>query len=178
MNNAVTYTDHTVAVYKTHYQAEEALKELNKSGYDLRKLSIIGQNYETKESPIGFINAGDRMLSWGKFGAFWGTIWGLLFGSGMLLVPGIGYVFFAGWIVAAIEGALVGGGLAALGGALASIGIPRDSAVRYESELKSGSYLLLAHGNDADAKSARDVLANTSPTSVDIYTTKQHVGVY
>src|ERR1700683_687640 len=93
-------TDHTVAIFTDHQQAEAAIKTLNEAGFSLRNLSVIGQNYETEERPYGFVNAGDRMLSWGKFGAFWGTIWGLLFGSAMLFVPGVGGIVFAGWFVA------------------------------------------------------------------------------
>ncbi|MHB8638139.1 MAG: general stress protein [Fimbriimonadaceae bacterium] len=176
MNTTNTFTDHTVAVYATHNQAEAAIKSLRDSGFDLKNLSIIGQDYATEEHPIGFINTGDRMLSWGKFGAFWGSIWGLLFGSAMLFVPGIGYLMFAGWLVGALEGAALGGAIAALGGALASIGVPKDSVVRYESELKAGSFLVVAHGTEADMKRAKDALAATSPTRVDSYATQQTAG--
>ena len=168
-------TDHTIAVYGSHEQAETALKILQNADYDMRNLSIIGQNYETEEHPLGFVNSGDRMLTWGKFGAFWGSIWGLLFGSAMLFVPGLGYLVFGGWIVSAIEGAVIGGGLAALGGALASIGIPQDSVVKYESELKAGSFLLLAHGDSLQIEKAREILSATSPLHIESFTTKQPV---
>ena len=83
MTNTAT-ASHTVAVYATHTQAEAAIKALRESGYDLKNLSIIGQNYESEEQPLGFVNTGDRMWTWGKLGAFWGAIWGLLFGSAMM----------------------------------------------------------------------------------------------
>ncbi len=164
-----TLTDHTVAVYATHDLAESAIKALRDEGYDLRSLSIVGQNYQTEEHPVGFVNTGDRMWAWGKLGAFWGTIWGLLFGSAMLVIPGIGPVLFAGWIVAAVQGALIGGGVAALGGALTSIGIPQDSVMHYENALKAGSFLVLAHGTEHDVRRAKDLLSRTSATRVDAY---------
>ncbi len=176
MTESATVTDHAVAVYATHLQAEEAVKLLNKSGYNMKNLSIIGQNYETEEQPVGFVNAGDRMWSWGKFGAFWGTIWGLLFGSAMLVIPGVGLVFFAGWLVAALGGAVIGGGLAALGAALTSIGIPENSIVRYQTELKAGSFLLLAHGSAAEVQQAKDSLSATMATRVDSYSIRQPAG--
>ena len=168
---------HTVAVYKTHQCAESAVKLLSNNGLDMKNLSIIGQDYETLERPIGFINAGDRMLSWGKLGAFWGSIWGLLFGSAMLFIPGVGYFLFAGYIVAAIEGAAIFGGFAAIGAALASIGIPKDSVIGYESVLKAGSFLLLIQGNEQDTARAKEVLGATSPEQLDQYTTVQPAGV-
>ena len=175
MIHNATLTEHTIAVYGTHEQAEAALKILQNSDYDMRNLSIIGQNYETEEHPLGFVNSGDRMLTWGKFGAFWGSIWGLLFGSAMMFVPGLGYLVFGGWIVSAIEGAVIGGGLAALGGALASIGIPTDSVIKNESELKAGSFLLLAHGDSLQTQRAKELLATTSAAHVETYTSKQAV---
>ncbi len=64
----------------------------------------------------------DRMKVWGKLGGFWG----FLFGSAMFFIPGIGplIVFgpLVGWIVGALEGAMVVGGLSALGAGLYSIG--------------------------------------------------------
>ena len=177
MNEIETITDHSVAVYATHDQAEAAIKALSDSGYDLKKLSIIGQNYATEEHPVGFVNTGDRMLFWGKFGAFWGSIWGLLFGSAMLFIPGIGFVMFAGWLVAVLDGAVLGGGIAAVGAALASIGIPKDSVLKYESALKAGSFLLLVHGSDVEVQRAKDLLATSAATEVDSYSTKQPVGL-
>ena len=100
--------------------AEYAVKELQKSGYDMKKLSLVGKDYHTEENVIGYYNAGDRIATWGKFGVFWGTIWGLLFGSAFFIIPGLGPVMVAGplvsWIVGVLETALVTGGITALGG--------------------------------------------------------------
>jgi hypothetical protein len=178
MSESATATNHAVAVYATHIQAEEAIKMLDHAGYNMKNLSIIGQNYETEEHPVGFINTGDRMWSWGKLGAFWGSIWGLLFGSAMMFVPGVGFFVLAGWIVSALGGAVLGGGLAALGGALASIGIPENTVVQYESELKAGSFLLLAHGSESEVNKAKDTLKATDATRVDDFTTKEPVGTH
>ncbi len=85
-----------VAVYPSHDQAEEALKELQRSGFDMKKLSIVGKDYHSDEHVVGYYNAGDRMKRWGKSGAFWGGFWGLLFGSAFFAIPGIGPVLVAG----------------------------------------------------------------------------------
>jgi hypothetical protein len=97
----------------------------------MKKLSIVGKDYHTEEHVVGYYNAGDRMKFWGKLGAFWGGLWNLLFGSALFLIPGIGPVVVFGplvsWMVGALEGAVVVGGLSALGAGLYSIGIPKDS---------------------------------------------------
>ncbi len=154
-----------VAIYFTHENAELAVKELKHQGFDMTKLSIVGKDYHTEEHVVGYYNAGDRMMSWGKFGAFWGGLWGLLFGSAFFLIPGLGPVFIAGplvaWIVGALEGAVVVGGLSALGAALVSIGIPKDSALKYERELQAGKFVLIAHGSQEDVNRARALLELT-----------------
>lgn len=179
MNETPSITDHSVAVFATHEQAEAAIKSLHSSGYNMKNLSIVGQNYQTEEHPVGFVNTGERMWSWGKYGAFWGSLWGLMFGSAMMFIPGIGHVMFAGWLVAALQGALVGGGIAALGGALASIGVPNDTVVEYESALKAGSFLVLAHGSEQEVNGAKEILSKTPATRVDSYSSEHtHSGCH
>ena len=62
--------DIAVALYDQHTQAENAVKALQRSGFDVKKISIIGKDYETEEHVIGFLNAGDRAKIFGKYGAF------------------------------------------------------------------------------------------------------------
>ena len=79
-----------VAVFHSHEAAEKAIRELEKSGIDMKTLSIVGKDYHTEEHVVGYYNAGDRMLYWGQLGAFWGGFWGLLLGSAFFWVPGVG----------------------------------------------------------------------------------------
>jgi uncharacterized membrane protein len=160
-----------VAVYPSHTAAEAAIKELQKSGFDLKKLSIVGRDYHTDEHVVGYYNVGDRMKVWGKTGAFWGGVWGLFFGSAFFWVPGLGPLLVAGplvsWIVGALEGAVVVGGLSAIGASLYSLGIPQDSILQYEIDLKAGKFVLLAHGSAEDAVRAKDILTRTEPAKLE-----------
>jgi len=97
-----------IAVYSAHTDAEAAVKELQASGFDMKKLSIIARDYQTDEHVVGYYNIGDRMKVWGKTGAFWGGIGGLLVGSGLFVIPGLGPLLVAGPLVNAIVGALEG----------------------------------------------------------------------
>src|SRR5579872_1523956 len=92
--------DSVVAVYHTHPEAEQAIKELQRGGIDMKKLSIVGKGYHTDEQVVGYYNTGDRMKYWGKVGAFWGGFWGLLFGSALFMIPGLGPILVAGPLVA------------------------------------------------------------------------------
>jgi hypothetical protein len=123
---------------------------------------------------IGYYNAGDRMKHWGKLGAFWGGLWGLLFGSAFFLIPGIGPVLVGGPLVASIVGALEGvtvvGGLSALGAGLVSLGIPNDSVVRYEAALKADKFLVIAHGTADDVAKARAILEAAGAVEAETHT--------
>jgi hypothetical protein len=158
-----------VAIYKSHAEAEAAVKELQRSGFDMKKLSIVGRDYHTDENVVGYYNAGDRMKYWGKAGAFWGGIWGLLFGSAFFFIPGVGPLLVAGplvaWIVGALEGAVVVGGLSAIGAGLYSLGIPKDSVLQYETAVKTGKFILIAHGSPDETARAQEIIHRTSPES-------------
>ena len=167
--NEIVLTDHAIGVFSTHDQAGAAVRALNEGGFNIRHLSIIGQNYHSEEQPVGFVNVGDRMWAWGKLGAFWGGIWGLLFGSAMILIPGVGPILLGGWIVATLQGALMVGGIAALAGALVSLGIPKNSVVEYESALKAGSFLVIVHGTTSEILHAKSILSTLAPSRVDVY---------
>ena len=63
-----------VAIYNSHLEAEQAVKSLQQSGFNMKQLSIVGKDYHTEEHVVGYYNAGDRMKYWGKLGAFWGGL--------------------------------------------------------------------------------------------------------
>jgi hypothetical protein len=166
-------TNSVVAVYNSHTEAEEAVRELEKSGFDMKKLSIIGKDYHAEEHVVGYYNTGERVKYWGKLGAFWGGFWGLLFGSAFFLVPGIGPLVVGGplvsWIIGALEGAVLIGGLSAVGAALYSIGIPKDSILKYETSLKANKFLLVAHGSAEEVNKVHDILKGSTATETNIH---------
>jgi len=160
-----------VAIYPSHTAAEAAVKELQQSGFDMKKLSIVGRDFHTEEHVVGYYNAGDRMKSWGTMGAFWGWIWGCLFGSAFFFIPGIGPLLVAGplvvWIVGALESAAVVGGLSALGAGLFSLGIPKDSILKYETALKTDKFVVVARGSMDEMTQAKEALDRTKPETLE-----------
>ncbi len=166
--------DSVVAVYESHQSAEAAVKQLTEAGFDMKALTVVGKGYHTDEKVVGFYNIGDRVKFWGKRGAFWGGLWGLFFGGLFLTIPVIGHVVVLGYLAAiavgAIENAVVVGGLSALGAALYSIGIPKDSVLQYETALKADSFLVMAHGAADDIARAKTILTTTTnPSRIDVH---------
>jgi hypothetical protein len=167
-------TDLPVFIFDTRAQAEEAIRTLNKAGFDVRKLSLIGKGYHSEEHALGFYTVGDRIKAWGSTGAFWGGIWGLLLAPAVFLLPGIGMVALAGPVVAALvgalEGAVVVGGLSALGAALTNMGVGQDDVIKFETALKVDQYVLMVHATTSEIAHVRELLTNAkacqSPTEV------------
>jgi hypothetical protein len=165
--------DTIIAVFPDHNAAEGAVKKLAQAGFDMKSLSVVGKGYHTDEKVVGFYNVGDRVKFWGKQGAFWGGLWGLFLSGLFITVPVVGYVAVLGHLatvmIAGIENAVVVGGLSALGAALFSIGVPKNSVIQYETALKADSFLLMAHGPAAEIDRAKAILAATSPSRLDVH---------
>lgn len=157
--NALSY------IFNTHTEAEDAIHLLSRTGFDLKKLSLVGKGSHSEQYPVGFYTTEDRIKSWGGTGAFWGGIWGLLFAPAVFILPGVGLLAFAGpltaMLVSALEGAVVVGGVSALGAALAQIGVPDDEVIKYETALKVDKFVLIVHGNAVEQEQARSVLEST-----------------
>lgn len=167
-------TDIAVAVYDSHEKAEAAVRELARAGFDMKSISIVGKDYHTEDQVVGYFNAGDRAKFFGKLGAFWGGLAGILFGSALMFVPIVGHIVVLGPLAATIaggvQGAVLGGGLSALVGALTAIGVPKDSVLRYETELKADRFLVIVHAGAGDIRRAHELLASSGSSNVQVHT--------
>jgi hypothetical protein len=162
-----------VAVYATHEEADASIKSLQKSGFDMKKLSIVGKDFHTEEHAVGYYNVGDRVKFWGKNGAFWGGLVGILFSSAFLVIPVVGHIIVLGPLVSSIvgglEGAAVVGSTSALFAALTGLGIPKDSVIQYENDVKAGKFLVVAQGTPEEVARAKALLAASKPASVAVH---------
>ena len=167
-------TDTVIAVFADHPAAEAAIKKLTGAGFDMKNLSVVGKGYHTDEKVVGFYNTGDRIKFWGTRGAFWGGFWGLFLGGLFITVPAVGPVVVLGYLasiaIAAIENAVIVGGISALAAALYSIGVPKDSVIQYETALKADSFLVTAHGSASEIVRAKAILGTVNPSLVEVHT--------
>ena len=97
-----------VAIYPSHTAAEEAIEKLQQSGFDMKKLSIVGREYNTDEH-------------------------------------------------------MAGGLKGALGADFYSLGIPKDSILRYKTAVKIGKFVLIAHSSMDDTTHTKTILNSTMP---------------
>jgi hypothetical protein len=124
-----------VVVYHTRQHAENAVRDLQRTGFDLKQLSIVDNGYDTQDHEIGSGDAGVACNYWGGLGDLWGRV-GPLLVAGPLLTS----------IIAGLQGAEFANGLSAVGAALYSEGISKDDARQFETALKAGKFLVIAHG--------------------------------
>jgi hypothetical protein len=166
-------TDTAVAIFNDHSSAENAVKELAAAGFEMKNLSVVGKGYSKDEQVIGFYNTGDRVRFWGTRGAFWGGLWGWFLGGLFITIPVVGHMvvlgYLAGMVVTALESAVMIGGLSALGAALYSIGVPKDSVIQYEAAIKADDYLVLAHGTAEEVEQAKAILGTVNPLRLDVH---------
>jgi hypothetical protein len=99
-------------------------------------------------------------------------MWGFLIGAAFFWIPGIGPIAAAGPIVHALvgtlEGAAIVGGLSAVGAALAGLGVPKNSVVKYEQQLRADKYLVIAHGNADEVRQAHGILEQWNAVETEV----------
>jgi hypothetical protein len=165
--------DTVVAVFNEHAAAEAAIKQIAGAGFAMKQLSVVGKGYHTEEKVVGFYNTGDRVRFWGTRGAVWGALWGLFFGGLFITTPVVGPLVMLGYVaataIAVIENAAILGGLSALGAALFSIGIPKNTVLDYEAAVKADGFLVMVHGTAAEVARAKAILATTKPARLDTH---------
>jgi len=167
-----------VAVYADEKKTEAIVRRLIDKGCQMDLISVLGQLHASGDDTLGIyhLNVGDRMKAWGKQGLCWGGLWGLLAGAaGLLMIPGVGAVAAAGYIVEAIAGgAVVGAGT--MGGAAAlsqlavayhRVGIPEAKIESLHKVIEDGKYVLMMRGAASELEQWQDVIASGEPVQVD-----------
>ena len=105
-----------------------------------------------------------------RFGAAFGDcLWAGLYMTVPLIGPVVVVGHLAVMVAAAVEGAIVFGGLSALGAALYSTGIPKDSVLRYEEVVKADGFLVIVHGTPSEVDRARSILHGAHSTTIDLH---------
>jgi uncharacterized protein (TIGR02271 family) len=153
-----------VGFFDNFRQAENAVEELNRSGFRREDLSIIA-NQEVRSSSRTQKGGGDDDGDAGTgaavgatTGAVVGGAAGLIASLAGLSIPVVGPILAAGPIVAMLSGAGVGAVAGGLIGALVNLGVPEEEARVYEEGIKRGGTLVTLKTDDAKAQTAADIM--------------------
>jgi hypothetical protein len=158
-----------VARYRHHADAEEAVRRLHKAGVDPAKISLIGRDFEVREDIQGFYRPADLAAEGARQGAWVGGLFGLFAGLAFFVFPAAGPLFVLGPLAGLFTGVVGGAGMGALLAGLMALGIDREKALRYQSHLEAGEWLLVVHAAPADVERARGILDGTAPQEVAQY---------
>jgi hypothetical protein len=170
----MTHEHFVVGTFADESAANRAVETVIAADCPMDQISVLGRSVAEGDDVLGVVEPGiaRRMEVWGKQGALWGGIFGLLAGAAWASwLPVVGPALAAGHILAALElgasGAAVGGaGLA--GGAVVSQlavvlhrrGLPRQALADLHRRIEAGQVLIVIRVGDADeARRFSDVLA-------------------
>jgi len=161
-----------IAAYPDHASAEDAVRLLRQAGFPMEDLSIIGKDFQAVEQPLGFVTTGTVAGAGAKVGAWTGGLFGLLVGAAFLILPGIGPVVIAGPLAAAllggVEGALAGAAVGGLTGALVGLGVSKDKAIRYQSQVKAGKFLVVLRGDAPQVERAKSLFTGGKAETTEV----------
>lgn len=149
-----------IAVFESAVRAEEAIGRLERAGFDLAKLSLIGKEEPSAACSMGIAVAGSHARVWGPRAALWARLADAPAATALAWVPHVGYLVAVGPIACV----LVGGDwkarapASALERMLTLAGLSPGEVLTYEAAVRGGQILLLMHGTAAYAARARHAL--------------------
>jgi len=169
-----------VGVFANRRDAEAALHELKKSGFDMNRVSVVVQDADGNKDIAGAEvteRVGDKSDEGATVGAVsggtLGGLTGLLVGLGTLAIPGIGPIMLAGAAATALATTLAGAGIGAIAGSLLGgligLGIPEERAKVYNDRVQRGQYLVILDGTDAEIAEAEKILHSRGVEEFGIY---------
>jgi hypothetical protein len=158
-----------VGVFNSIDDAQRAVEQLEADGFSRDEISFIankaGASRRAQMDAAGE-DADSDIAADAGIGAALGGVGGLLLSfSG--LIPGVGPVFAAGPIIAALGGAGVGAAAGGIVGALTETGVPEDAARYYAEGVRRGDALIAVRAEGARANQAAKILDHAGAIDID-----------
>lgn len=150
---AITSSGTVVGLFTSHDEARAAVSELRDRGFPVEQVGVAGRGVENDsdlddDSPTYVAEGAATGVA---TGAGIGALWGLGIIAGVL--PVLGPAIAGGTLAAILTSAAAGATVAGFTGTLIGMGIPKDEADYYESELNAGRVVVTvtAPGREAEA---------------------------
>ena len=156
----------TASIYDNPEEVQGSLQELETSGFDLERVSVIGRAYRDQNEPVAYYRQGDRLKCWGALSEFWNGLRSVTREWVLFSCPGSGILLVVGSVAVCVEAVLNNSaifvGMSALGATLYSMGLARDRVRDCEEALRKGSYLLIVHGPAREVMQAKNILQSAN----------------
>lgn len=159
-------TKRAIGVFLDREQAEQAIHNLQASGFPIDKISLIAKEAEPEEQvsgvevtdQVGETKVVNSASVVGNTIAASSTGFALL-GLTALALPGLGMVLTAGSLGAALVASVASSGVAVVAAnnlekALVDYGVPSGRASRYSDHLQRGDYIVTVEGSDEEIQQA------------------------
>jgi hypothetical protein len=170
--------NYLVAVLADRIQAEEAYSRLEKEGFPMKQVSILGRGYKSADE-FGFINPNEKARQQARLMATWLIPFGFVGGFTFSLITGLNTFAWAG----EIGNHVIGGILGALSGAMGSLFVGGGvglivgggDALPYRNRLKEGKYLIIVEGTQSVIRNATSVINQCNPETIQGHTDEDFV---
>jgi hypothetical protein len=164
--------NYLVAVLSDRIQAEAAYSELEKEGFPMAKVSILGQGYKSADE-FGLIDPKERAGRLAKLMSFWLVPFGFAAGFAFSLITNLNTFAWAGEIGNHVIGGLLGAASGAMGSFFVGGGVGLTSgsgdALPYRNRLSLGKYLVVVQGNEVENLKASGILQRFNPENLQGY---------
>ena len=162
-----------ITVLIDRMQAEAAYTELEKQGFTMSKVTILGRGYKSADE-FGLVDPNNDAIRQSKLMATWIVPFGLIGGIGFSLATGLQTFAWAG----EIGNHLVGGLLGAIGGAMGSVFVGgstgaifgRKESLPYRSLLDTGNYIVVVEGSALVIQQATKIMRSFNPENIQNFT--------
>ena len=164
--------NYLVAVLSDRIQAEAAYSALEKEGFAMDKVTILGRGYKSADE-FGLIDPNEQAIKQAKFMAVWLVPFGFIAGAAFSFITQLNTFAWAG----EIGNHLIGGVLGAIGGAMGSIFAGGGTgllfgggdALPYRNRLNAGKYLIVVKGSETLTRRATSILRQFEPENIQGY---------
>ena len=160
--DAMTEENTTVSVFTNSNQVQQAITDLAKAGFDMKRISVVGKAYRGNGESAAYYRDGNRIKCLGGQSEFWNSLYPAIQEWTLFSCPGTGIVLAVGpmaqWVVAVLNNSAIFGTLSVLGATFYSMGVAKERVQDYEEALRKGSCLLVIHGPAQEVVKAKRIL--------------------
>jgi uncharacterized protein (TIGR02271 family) len=162
-----------VGLFDEMAQAKKAALDLEGAGIQHNDISIVANNEGGRYAPVATDTtpadegAGHAIGQDAAIGAGIGGVAGLIMALSGVVIPGLGWIAGAGWLMALVLGAGAGAVVGGLIGALTTVGVPEEDAAYYNEGVRRGGTLVAVKAQDEMAPRVAQILGEDGAVDID-----------
>ncbi|MBO1350784.1 MAG: hypothetical protein EBE86_026935 [Hormoscilla sp. GUM202] len=164
--------NYLITVLSDRLQAEAAYSALEKEGFPLSQVTILGRGYKSADE-FGLIDPNQQAVKRARLMSYWLVPFGFFAGATFSAIAGLNTFAWAGELGNHVIGGLLGAGSGALGAAVVGGGVGlitgSGDALPYRDRLNAGKYLIVVQGAASLTRKATSILRQFEPENIQDY---------